>query len=92
MGSSFNPANAVTPAAPMAQPGQTGPNVYQQSANAYTGALQGTQGAMGYQPQQVGTQFGYTPDSVAAQRAVGGINTYMNPYTNQVINASMADL
>jgi hypothetical protein len=47
---------------------------------------------MGYQPQQVGTQFGYTPDSVAAQRAVGGINTYMNPYTNQVINASMADL
>jgi len=73
----------------MAQPGQ---NVYQQSANAYTGALQGTQGAMGYQPQQVGTQFGYTPDSVAAQRAVGGINTYMNPYTQQVINTSMADL
>lgn len=43
MGTAFNPANSVTPTAPMAQPGQ---NVYQQSANAYTGALQGTQGAM----------------------------------------------
>jgi len=60
---------------------QTGPNVYNQSANAYTGALQGTQAAMGYQPQQVN-----------AGTAVGGINTYMNPYTQQVINTSMADL
>jgi hypothetical protein len=91
-------------AAPAANtPAGNNPNVYQQSANAYTGALQGTQNAMGYQPQQVGTQFGYTPDSVgtqfgyspdsvAAKTAAGGINTYMNPYTNQVINASMADL
>ena len=74
------------------QPMGAGPNVYNQSANAYTGALQGTQAAMGYQPQQVGTQFGYNPQQVSAGRAVGGINTYMNPYTQQVINTSMADL
>lgn len=42
MGGASNPAmSGMT--APMAQPGQ---NVYNQSANAYTGALQGTQGAM----------------------------------------------
>jgi hypothetical protein len=66
-------------AAPMGQP--TGPNVYNQSANAYTGALQGTQAGMGYNPQQV-----------SAGTAAGGINTYMNPYTQQVIDTSMADL
>jgi len=75
----------VTPSAastvtPSASAGST-PNVYDQSASAYTGALQGTQAAMGYQPQQV-----------YAQTAAGGIGTYMNPYTNDVINASMADL
>lgn len=75
MGGASNPAMA---AAPMAQPGQ---NVYNQSANAYTGALQGTQAAMGYNPQQV-----------SAGTAAGGINTYMNPYTQQVIDTSMADL
>ena len=61
--------------------GQPAPNVYNQSAGAYTGALQGTQAAMGYQPQQIN-----------AGTAAGGINTYMNPYTQQVINTSMADL
>ena len=90
---------------PMAQPGQ---NVYQQSANAYTGALQGTQAAMGYAPERVGTRFGYnpgsvsarqvgtgygyTPSRVASQTAVGGMAGYANPYTQQVIDASMADL
>lgn len=42
MAGASNP-NATAPMAPMAQPGQ---NVYNQSAGAYTGALQGTQGAM----------------------------------------------
>ena len=125
MGGAANPA-------PMAQPGQ---NVYDQSANAYTGALQGTQAAMGYQPQQVGTQFGYTPETVSAggvktqfgytpqrvsgqnvntqfgydpgsvsttfgytpsqvasQAAYGGMSNYANPYTQQVIDTSMAEL
>lgn len=73
------------------------PNVYQQSADAYTNALQGTQAAMAYQPQQitsqsVGTQFGYTPEQVASQAAYSGMANYANPYTQQVINTSMADL
>lgn len=81
---------ATTPAA-----GQ--PNIYQQSSDAYTQALQGTTAAGAYQPQnvqatQVGTQFGYTPQNVQAGTAAGGINTYMNPYAQQVIDTSMADL
>lgn len=72
-------------------------NVYGQSSNAYGSAIQGAQAAMDYTPQQVGstnvgTQFGYTPQQIAAQKAVGGIGTYMNPYTQQVIDTSMADL
>jgi len=47
---------------------------------------------MRYQPQMVQTQWGYDPAKVAAQQAAGGINTYMNPYTQQVIDTSMADL
>ena len=82
MGGAANPAmSGVT--APMARPGQ---NVYQQSANAYTSALQGAQGAMGYRPQQV------SPMNVASQTAVGGMAQYQNPYTQQVIDTSMADL
>ena len=79
---------------PMATPTTTAlpPNVYQQSAGAYTGALQGTQAAMGYQPQQINTNFGYTPESVASQTAYGGMANYTNPYTQQVVNTSMAEL
>ena len=84
-------------AQPMIQPVPAQPNVYQQSADAYTNALQGTQSAMSYQPQQitsqsVGTQFGYAPEQVASQAAYGGMANYANPYTQQVINTSMADL
>jgi hypothetical protein len=70
-------------AAPAAAPPQ---NVYQQSAGAYTNALQGAQGAMNYRPQQVGSQ------NISSQNAVGGMAQYQNPYTQQVINTSMADL
>ena len=99
--------------APATAPSTGQPNVFQQSSNAYTQALQGTSAAGAYQPQnvqatqvgtqfgytpqnvqasQVGTQFGYTPQNVRAGTAAGGINTYMNPYTQQVIDTSMADL
>jgi hypothetical protein len=87
---------APQPAAP-AQP-----NVFQQSATGLTNAMGGAQAAMGYTPQQVaasnvsaervGTTFGYTPKDVAAQAALGGINQYINPYTQNVIDTSMADL
>lgn len=80
-----------------ANPAATQPNVYQQSAGAYNAALAGTGMGMGYRPQQVqatnvGTQFGYTPQAVSAPQAAGGISTYMNPYTQNVIDTSMADL
>ena len=78
-------------------------NVFKQASGALTDAMGGARKIMGFQgqqvdtqfgydPQQVGTQFGYTPDAVAAQQAVGGIGTYMNPYTQQVIDTSMGDL
>jgi hypothetical protein len=79
------------PAAP------TQPNIFQQSAGAYTGAINAANAAAAFQPQQVGaerveTAFGYTPDTVAAQAAFGGIQQYFNPYEQQVIDLSMADL
>ena len=80
---------------PQPQPGPTkamANNVFQQSAGALTGAIGGTERAMQYQPQQVQTQFGYDPATAQAQTAEGGIGTYMNPYTQQVIDTSMADL
>lgn len=119
MAGGANPQNVQAP----------GNNVFQQSANAYTGALMGTTAAgmarpmgvmaqnvrtrfgynpanvgaasvgtqFGYDPSQVsaqgvGTQFGYDPQNVQAGSAAGGINTYMNPYNQQVIDTTMADL
>ena len=72
MAGAGNPQNVTVP---IAQPGQ---NVFNQSANAYTGALQGTQGGMNYQPQNVSaqnvnTQYGYNPAMVGAQN-VGAQN------------------
>ena len=78
-------------------------NVNRAAAGGLQQAMQGTQAAMGYQPQQVQTswgydpervqtEWGYDPERVAAERAAGGISTYMNPYTQQVIDTSMADL
>lgn len=105
MSGAANPQNVQTP--------NFGGNVFQQSQQALTGALQGTTAAgmaqpmsvsaqnvgtqFGYNPANVGaatvgTQFGYNPQNVQAGSAVGGINTYMNPFTQQVIDTSMADL
>jgi hypothetical protein len=86
MSRSGNPQNVAMPQMPApqmnVQPAQpSGPNVFQQSASGLTDAMAGTRGAMGYNPQ-----------NVSAQTAVGGINTYMNPYTQQVIDTSMRDL
>ena len=72
-------ANMTAPAAPPQ-------NVFQQSAGAYTNALQGAQNVMGYRPQQVSSQ------NISSQDAFGGMAQYENPYLQQVINTSMADL
>lgn len=121
MAGGANPQNVQAP--------NFGGNVFQQSQQALTGALQGTTAAgmarpmnvaaqnvrtrfgynpanvgaasvgtqFGYDPSQVsaqgvGTQFGYGPQNVQAGSAAGGINTYMNPYNQQVIDTTMADL
>ena len=80
-------AGAANPAQAAPQP-----NVFQQSSGALKSGINAAQGAAQFQPQQVNTEFGYTPDAVAAQQAAGGIQTYMNPYTQQVIDTSMSDL
>ena len=89
-------APAVMPA-PQMPAAQTQPNIFQQSAGAYTGAINAANAAAAYQPQsvaaeRVGTTFGYTPDTVAAQTALGGIQQYFNPYEQRVVDLSLADL
>ena len=96
------PAQPVNPSqpTPMAQTNQ--PNVYNQSAQAYTQALQGTQAGMQYQPMMVGGQ-GYNPATTgstgynaaqvsAAQLAGTDMSQYMNPFTQNVIDRSLADI
>jgi len=56
------------------------------SANPYAAAQAGAQGFMGYQPQQLQTQYN------APQFAGSDLSPYMNPYTNEVIDRSMADI
>jgi hypothetical protein len=98
MGGSSKPKQVVTPAPmPSVRPAPTmrapaQPNIFGQSSAAYKSALSAARGAASYQPEQVGTTFGYTPDTIEAQTAAGGIQTYMNPYEQQVIDLSMADL
>jgi hypothetical protein len=98
MGGSSKPKQVVTPAPmPSVRPAPTmrapaQPNVFGQASRGLTDAMAGARSAMAYQPERVGTTFGYDPQDVMAQSAVGGIETYMNPYTQQVIDTSMADL
>lgn len=84
-GGTVQPTGQPMGAQPMATPAAA-QNVYQQSAGAYRQALGGTQAGMAYTPEQVAAQ------NVQAQQAAGGIPTYMNPYTQQVIDTSMSDL
>lgn len=55
-------------------------------------AKRGTINAMGYKPKNAvasqATAQGYTPETIAQQ----DMSAYMNPYTQQVIDQSMADL
>jgi hypothetical protein len=118
-GGANQPITASQPTA-MAQTSQ--PNVYNQSAQAYNQALQGTQAGMQYQPMMVGGQ-GYNPYSAAstgynaatagaqgynaatagstgygaaqanaAQLAGTDMSQYMNPFTQNVIDRSLADI
>ena len=60
------PPSTAQPSVMPAAPAQ--PNIFQQSAGAYGNAINAANAAAAYQPQQVGTSFGYTPSNVAAQQ------------------------
>ena len=62
-------------------------NVNQAAAGGLQQAMQGTQQAMGFQPQQVGAA-GYNPAQIAGQ----DLSAYTNPYENQVVQQSLGDL
>jgi hypothetical protein len=85
------PVAQVRPA-PVTTPKPAANNAYKQAAAALTDASRGARSVMNYQPERVSTTFGYTPQDVAAQSAVGGIDQYMNPYTQNVIDLSMQDM
>ena len=89
------PPSTAQPSVMPAAPAQ--PNIFQQSAGAYGNAINAANAAAAYRPQsvaaeRVGTTFGYTPETVAAQTALGGIQQYFNPYEQQVVDLSLADL
>ena len=100
------PPSTAQPSVMPAAPAQ--PNIFQQSAGAYGNAINAANAAAAYQPQRVGTTFGYDPSSVSAERvgttfgydpqqvaaqaALGGIQQYFNPYEQQVVQGSMNDL
>lgn len=73
-------------------PAPTQPNVFGQAAGALTSGINAANAAASYKPQQVGTNFGYTPQNVTAGQAYTGMANYQNPFTQQVIDTSMADL
>lgn len=81
------------PATPLATPTTpSSDNIFSQASSAVTDAMAGARNIMGFQGQQVGTEFGYDPERVAAESAAAGIQTYMNPYTQEVIDRSMQDI
>ena len=71
--------------APLAPQGNF--NVNQAAAGGLQQAMQGTQQAMGFQPQQVGAA-GYNPAQIAGQN----LGAYTNPYENQVVQQSLRDI
>ncbi len=84
-----NPGSVQTPnqmQPSMAQP--TGPNVFQQSASALTQAQNAAGGLANFQanPMQA-AQLG-----PAAQLSNLNVGSYMNPFTNQVINRGQQDI
>ena len=94
MAGAGNPKLNVTPM-PSQQPG---PNVFSQSAGALQRGIQmAGGGGGGFSPvTAVDAQVsGVNPSSIGAigvGTAAGGIPDYMNPYTQDVIDTSMADL
>jgi hypothetical protein len=83
--------NTATPGAAVGGPA-SGQGVYDQSAGALTSGLNTTYGALSqYGGMAPGSQFDPSMANNPNQIA-GGINTYMNPYTDNAINRTMGDI
>ena len=68
-------------------------NVNQAAASGLQGAMQGTQAAMGYQPQQISaTDYSAAQMGPAGQVAGADLSAYTNPYETQVVQQSLSDL
>ncbi len=66
------------------------PNVYEQSSQGLTGAFNTAYGGLA---QNFLNPSGYDPSFVGQPGSIqGGIEGYMNPYTDQVINRTMDDM
>lgn len=72
--------------------GAGNPNVYNMASQGLQGAMSGTAAGMNFQAPMMQAAPRISGGSVGAGTAFGGINKYMNPYTQQVIDTSMADL
>ena len=71
----------------------SGFNVNQAAASGLQGAMQGTQAAMGYQPQQISaTDYSAAQMGPAGQVAGADLSAYTNPYETQVVQQSLRDL
>ena len=87
------PAQMAAPAPAQMRPAvNPATNIFGQASGALTDAMGGARDIMGFEGQQVGTSFGYDPQQVEAQQALGGIQQYMNPYTQQVIDLAGQDI
>jgi len=71
-----------TPAAPYATPAAPSSNIFSAAQQGITGAGAGAAAEMGYQPGMVS----------AGQLATTSMTPYMNPYTEEVIKATEADI
>ena len=68
-------------------------NVNQAAASGLQGAMQGTQAAIGYPPQQISaTDYSAAQMGPAGQVAGSDLSAYTNPYETQVVQQSLRDL
>lgn len=90
------------PTAAQAPAPHRGPNVFDQSAGAYSSAL-GTAGQAAQAANQIGGGVNFTPMGAPTQTASAGsvtagqladtnLDSYMNPFTQSVIDTSVSDL
>lgn len=74
------------------QGGGSASNPYAQAAAAQSGAIAGTQAAMGYQPQQVQATSYDASTMARPEQASTQMGAYTNPYETQVVQQTLRDI